>query len=60
MVEFWMGAYDCCRASPTVVRSAEAVREIIDWEIGYLGDNGFVHCEIAISETPMSGGQLSA
>jgi hypothetical protein len=28
MVEFWMGAYDCCRASPTAVRSAEAAREI--------------------------------
>jgi hypothetical protein len=27
MVEFWMATYDCCRASPTVVRSTEATRE---------------------------------
>jgi hypothetical protein len=36
MVEFWMGAYDCCRASPTAVRSAEAAREISHREIGVL------------------------
>ena len=28
MVEFWMGAYDCCRALLTAIRSAEAAREI--------------------------------
>jgi hypothetical protein len=36
MVEFWMGMYDCCRASPTVVRSAEAAREISHRDIGVL------------------------
>jgi hypothetical protein len=28
MVECWMSAYDCCRASPTAVRSAGAARKI--------------------------------
>jgi hypothetical protein len=34
MVEFWMGAYDCCRAPLTAVRSAEAAREISHRRIG--------------------------
>jgi hypothetical protein len=36
MVEFWMGAYDCYRASPTAVKSVEAAREISHREIGVL------------------------
>jgi hypothetical protein len=36
MVDFWMGAYDRCRGSPTAIRSAEPAREIIHREIGVL------------------------
>jgi hypothetical protein len=28
MVDFWMSAYDCCRASSTTIRYVEAVRKI--------------------------------
>jgi hypothetical protein len=35
-------------------------RHFVHREIGDPGDKGFVHCEIVISETPISGEQLSA
>jgi hypothetical protein len=53
MVEFWMSAYDCCRAS-TAVRSAEAVRKISHRESDFTSpvNNYNRNPEIAMKEIP--------